>query len=131
MSSLVGAGCGAVGLALHFMKGCHVTLTDQPQQPPLLFLNAGHNAHRLHRQPAACMPTIESLPWGDAAAAARVLTQAPGGGFDLIVGSDVTYDPAGHDALQAPWPSRPTAAASGGESEVYSLQGERSSAARY
>ena len=127
----VGAGCGAVGLALHFMKGCRVTLTDQPQQLPLLFLNAGHNAHRLHRQPAACMPTIESLPWGDAAAATRVLTQAPGGGFDLIVGSDVTYDPAGHDALLSTLAILANSrGGSGGESEVYSLQGERSSAAR-
>lgn len=101
----VGAGCGAVGLALHFGLGCSVTLTDQPQMLPLLYLNAGHNAHRLHRVPSHAgavkqptMPSISALPWGDEHAAARVLAHQPGG-FDLIVGSDVTYDPAGHDAL--------------------------------
>ena len=92
----VGAGCGAVGLALHFGLGCSVTLTDQPQMLPLLYLNAGHNAHRLNRTPTnpaaitqRAMPAVCALPWGDDEAAARVLSSEPGG-FDLIVGSDVS-----------------------------------------
>lgn len=92
----VGSGCGAVGLALHFALGCRAVLTDQEQMMPLLYLNAAHNAHRLKGAP---MPTVTSLSWGDDAAAAAVLDQSPGGRFDLIIGSDVTYEPGNHDIL--------------------------------
>ena len=92
----VGAGCGAVGLALHFAMGCDVTLTDQPQMLPLLYLNAGLNAHLC--KSSTGMPSFASLPWGLDAAADAVLSDA-GGSYDFIIGSDVTYEPASHDAL--------------------------------
>ena len=103
----VGSGCGAVGLALWASRlSCAVTLTDQAHMLPLLFLNSAHNAqHRFQRgSRGGCntaMPRVASLPWGDSEAAAAVLEHAPGGHFDLIIGSDVTYEPSNHEALLA------------------------------
>lgn len=95
----LGAGCGAVGLALHFgQHQCDVVVTDVPEQLPLLHLNVGHNLHRLGS--VRKRPTVAPLSWGEAAAASAVLSAA-GGHFDVIIGSDIAYEQADHHALLA------------------------------
>ena len=95
----LGAGCGAVGLTSHFGQGVDVTLTDLPAALPLLHLNVGHNIRQQPVPSRRRLPRVAPLIWGDAAAASSVLRSTPGQRFDLIIGSDVTYEPSDHVAL--------------------------------
>lgn len=107
----LGAGCGSVGLALNFKLGCDVTLTDVPEQLPLLHLNVGLNINLLSQEPrpspwaekrcSTRIPTVSALTWGDAEEASSVLAAAPGRRFDVILGCDITYGDADHLALLA------------------------------
>ena len=66
---------------------------------PLLHLNVGLNALRLEGPPTEeQLPRVSALEWGDSEAAAA-LTE--GHRFDLIIGSDIIYEPENHEALLA------------------------------
>ena len=106
----LGAGCGSVGLALNFKLGCDVTLTDVPEQLPLLHLNVGLNINLLSKEPrpspwaekrSTRIPSVSALTWGNAEEASSVLAAAPGQRFDVILGCDITYGDADHLALLA------------------------------
>lgn len=85
----LGAGCGAVGLTLHALSNCTVTLTDQPHVLPLLRFNAAHVAcAHPTREPAHVSP----LRWGDAHDVATQSIER----FDVLLGADITYEPSQH-----------------------------------
>lgn len=74
----LGAGIGVVGLTVAFFGG-EVTLTDLERQLPLLRRNAEANGLRT---------TVRELDWSD-----ERQRSVACGTWDLILGSDVGYDP--------------------------------------
>ena len=85
----LGAGCGGVGLALHTLSQCAVTLTDLPHILPLLRFNAAHVACASPaREPARVAP----LRWGDDHDLAALSPER----FDVILGADIAYEPEQH-----------------------------------
>lgn len=85
----LGAGCGCVGLSLHALSGCTVTLTDLPHIVPLLQFNAAHVASACpDRAPARVTP----LKWGETGDIKELSYER----FDVILGSDITYEPDQH-----------------------------------
>ena len=117
----LGAGTGAVGLYAAAL-GARCTLTDkhiaraalQPQSYggegnmeviagmssfiiEMLQRNASVNAAHFAHQPLVC-----NLDWSDSAHVERAYAESPNGaGFDLILGSDVTYSTSSHATLVA------------------------------
>mgnify|MGYP002634982479 CR=1 FL=1 len=115
----LGAGIGAVGLYAAAL-GARCTLTDkhiaraalQPQSYAgegdmeviagtsdviieMLQRNTSSNAAHFAHRPHVC-----ALDWSDAADVASAHAASPdGAGFDLILGSDVTYSSASHETL--------------------------------
>ena len=75
----LGAGTGVVGLTAAFF-GAEVTLTDLPRQLPLLRRNVEANGLE-HTE-------VRELDWSDEQQRTMAM-----GDWDLILGSDVAYDP--------------------------------------
>jgi hypothetical protein len=93
----LGAGCGGVGLALHALSKCDVTLTDLPHVLPLLRFNAAHVACAVpEREPAH----VAALRWGDAHDLVALRHQR----FDVVLGESIAYTPGWSDAIH-PIPS--------------------------
>lgn len=115
----LGAGTGAVGLYAAAL-GARCTLTDkkiaraalQPQSYggegnveviggtsdiiiDMLRRNASNNAAHFAHQ-----PRVRTMDWSDSADIASAHAASPNGaGFDLILGSDITYSSAAHETL--------------------------------
>ena len=85
----LGSGAGVSGLAAASL-GARVVLTDLDEALPLLRLNARANG-------ALCAhpPAVTALAWGDADSARAC------GEVDLVLASDVVYDPEGYEPLLA------------------------------
>ena len=94
----LGSGVGVGGLAAAALGGGRlaVVLTDLPEATALLELNARANDGAL-----APPPRVAPLAWGDADAARAVLDDAFGAGAapDLVLCSDVVYDPEAYAPL--------------------------------
>ena len=94
----LGSGVGVGGLAAAALGGGRlaVVLTDLPEATALLRLNARANDGAL-----APPPRVAPLAWGDADAARAVLDDAFGAGAapDLVLCSDVVYDPEAYAPL--------------------------------
>lgn len=84
----LGAGTGFVGITLASSGAASVLLTDLPQQVPFLQLNIQANAAHTVRASA--------LPWG-----LDVPQAVMEDSWDLIVGSDIAYDPDLFEPLAA------------------------------
>lgn len=83
----VGAGLGAVGLALAVQLGDRVSCTLSDYDP--LAVQAMHvNADLNHLEATR----VWTLDWRD-------LSEAPEERFDVIIGCEVIYDPTSHEAL--------------------------------
>ena len=80
----VGAGAGLVGLTAAKCGACEVWLTDQ-----VLHL-AAHNADQNFPDAERARVKLQTMKWGDVETISRVCS---GGGFDLILASDVIYHP--------------------------------------
>jgi predicted nicotinamide N-methyase len=86
----LGAGLGAVGMALAKQYGARVLITDQAGLVPLIQHNITMNfpqaqAECLHGLAAVPVPTTRSLSWG------KESTGQSEGHWDWVVGSDVAY----------------------------------------
>ena len=89
----VGSGMGVVGLAAAMAGASRVVLTDLPEHVPRLRGAIAENAAAL--EGAGAVVTAEPLPWGDEDA---VYDVAPTG-CDVVLGSDLCYNPDLFDAL--------------------------------
>ena len=100
----LGSGCGYLGLGLAATCRANVVVTD----PGIVVSMAGSHGTTLDwlRENIELNSDVleqgegsvrcEQLRWGDDAAGASILN---GGGFDLVVGSDLLYDPVQYPAL--------------------------------
>lgn len=89
----LGAGLGSVGLFFQMFMGYDVVLTDVDEATELLRKNVHANF-----KDGVGGPIIESLRWNHAEHIKQVRTHAPDG-FDVIVGTDITYREDLLDAL--------------------------------
>lgn len=81
----LGAGLGSPGLFLQMFLGFDVVLSDVAEATELLRKNVNANF-----KGSSGAPKVESLRWNDSEHMKQVLSHAPEG-FDVIVGSDITY----------------------------------------
>lgn len=95
----LGAGTGAVSLALAAKGRCSVTLTDVSRTLPLIQLNVAYNARRLKTHGQTIRAHVLPLHWGNRAEAAAALQCASPSGFDIVVGADCAYDNEQHEPL--------------------------------
>jgi len=85
----LGAGLGAVGLVLHALSDCKVTLTDLPHVLPLLDFNAAYVACVCPvREPAR----VAALRWGSSQDLAGLAHEH----FDVLLGADIAYEDEQH-----------------------------------
>ena len=94
----LGAGTGLVGLSCALLGASSVVVTDMADVVPLLALNAALNAQLLQDigRPAgddSARVTAAEMLWGSAA------DVEAHDAFELVVASDVVYDPAGYEPL--------------------------------
>ena len=90
----LGAGTGACGLFAAALGAQGVVLTDGAE-PLLELMTRNLHQNQPHHIPKSAEVAVKKLRWGCAADVAKL----PHGSFDLILGSDVIYDVAAHDAL--------------------------------
>ena len=91
----LGAGSGAVGIALHRLGAERVLLTDVRATLPLLHVNVKRNLRPSVSVPldargdtaAAPALSVSELQWGEPSLPAAVIDIAP----DLVIGSDIVY----------------------------------------
>ena len=97
----LGSGTGVVGIAICAMTGAKVILTDKPPASSSANSPLQLCSHNIMLN-SDLLGDIEVQPllWGDDVAIDKCLafTKA-GGGFDLVVGSDITYHTPGHPLL--------------------------------
>jgi len=91
----LGSGTGIAGLGLSALSPASVSLTDLPEVVPLLRCNVGLNQVLCTRVEAreclATAYTATSFVWGDEVSTLDM--------FDLIIASDVVYEPVGYAPL--------------------------------
>lgn len=103
----LGSGCGLLGLGLAATCNAEVVLTD-----PAVAVNFAEDAEsgntldwlrenvERNREAVGDRARVEQLAWGDAdAAEALRRTCGNDAGFDLVVGSDLLYDPERYPGL--------------------------------
>lgn len=81
----LGAGLGSVGLFLNMFMGHGVVVTDVAEATELLVKNVNANF-----KDGVGGPIVENLRWNDTEDIKQVCSHTPHG-FDVIVGSDITY----------------------------------------
>ena len=106
----LGSGCGLVGIALAATCRADVVMTDPAIEVGLSseagggttldWLRENVNLNRDVLDQSQGSVRVEPLRWGDADGE-NALHGAVGNGFDLVVGSDLLYDPSQYTALQS------------------------------
>ncbi|KAL4182730.1 hypothetical protein AMTRI_Chr11g151680 [Amborella trichopoda] len=93
----LGSGTGMVGVAAA-MLGAHVTMTDLPHVLPNLSFNADANQRAVEVTGRGGSLHVQPLTWGHDHDCHLLLQAGGGGGFDMVLGSDLVY----HDHLFDP-----------------------------
>ena len=102
----LGSGCGLLGIGLAATCHANVTLTDPAVEVNFSEERRGNTLEWLRENVAenqdavGARARVAKLAWGDAADVEAVRREASlSGGFDLVVGSDLMYDPDRYEAL--------------------------------
>ncbi|KAL6043800.1 Methyltransferase-like protein 21B [Balamuthia mandrillaris] len=100
----LGSGTGMLGLACALL-GCHVTLTDTPQQLPLLTKNVEANKQVLleggEGSTTCYLPTVIELTWGQTDLEGATSDFASNRPYDVVLCSDLLFCAHKYECLPA------------------------------